>query len=248
MDRWQAVLASTMRPLAFVGCSCTTLGFMNWKLRGLFAVGLTCGTMLALTSCSPKEPLLSADLAFNFSCANLDRSIMERGIEDFLRGQQFKVLNIGSMRREFGFPAPHDDTYLTSIDASKRRIEIQAAPVPPKERNSQRDKYYFVRLNSPPPTQRSPDLEEVLLAFVPGKLSCKVTSVTRGENGTDKQAYDNSEIARIEGLFRQAEMCRNGKETGKTVPGGFCSERRVATQPNSGAQPTQKSSAADAKR
>lgn len=221
---------------------------MNCKLSHLAVVVVTCGTVLAMASCSPQDPLLSADLAFNFRCTGIDRSVLEHSIEDFLKVQEFKVLNIGRIRRERGAPAPHDDTHLISIDNSKRRIEIIADVLLPEERDSQRSRYYFVKLNSPPPTRRSPDLEEALLTFVPGKLSCGVANVVRGGNDANKRTHDNSEIARIEGLFRQAEICRKAKEVGKNVPGSLCPEWPGAMQPNRGVQPTHKNGTADAKR
>jgi len=60
-------------------------------------------------------------------------------------------------------------------------------------------------LNTPPPTHRSAELENRLLAFVSEKLACEVQQVTRGENAKDAIEFYDWEIQRIETLFREAE-------------------------------------------
>lgn len=75
---------------------------------------------------------------------------------------------------------------------------------------------YSLSLLSPPQTPRSPEMEAGLLKVVADKLKCKVNRINRYENSDgSKEVYDK-EIARLEGLFKEAEVCM--KEIEKTNP------------------------------
>jgi hypothetical protein len=143
-------------------------------------------------------PLFSSDLAFQFICKGRSQSALEDDFEEFLRREDFKVLNQGRIQRE------HEifllDTKIIGLDGKRRVIDIMALP--------HTEGRYAVTLRTPPPTQRAAQLEEALLNFVSGKLGCEVRQITRGENGADTRAYYDEHVRNIENLFRQAEQLR----------------------------------------
>jgi hypothetical protein len=44
--------------------------------------------------------MLSPDMAFHFVCKEAPRGDIERGMDDFLRGVGFKVLNVADVQRQ----------------------------------------------------------------------------------------------------------------------------------------------------
>src|SRR5438477_8945848 len=93
---------------------------------------------------------LHPDLAFNFVCKGKDRSTLEDEIERFLRHEGFKVLNQGRIQREHGVFLL--DTHIIGLDDAHRMIDVTAFP-----RTEDR---YSLGLNTPPPTQRTPQFED----------------------------------------------------------------------------------------
>ena len=139
--------------------------------------------------------LLTNDLGFIFVCKQSTPSVLEDGIERFLRREGFKVLNqarIMWQRGSFIF-----DILIIGMDEKRRIFKFNALPPTKGE--------YAASLITPPPTQRSTDLEVAVLKLVSEQLGCEVRQVARGENHTDfEQAYNNHHTI-IENLFEQAE-------------------------------------------
>jgi len=138
---------------------------------------------------------LHPDLAFNFVCKDKDRSALEGEIERFLRHEGFKVLNQGRIQREHGIFLL--ETHIIGLDDKRRMVDLTSSP--------HTEDRYSLGLNTPPPTQRAPQFEEALLKFVSNKLGCEVRHMTRGDNGADASEFHNSEVKRVENLFREAE-------------------------------------------
>jgi hypothetical protein len=143
--------------------------------------------------------VLSSDLAVNFVCPNKSRDELEVGMDDFLKVQGFRVLNLGRIQRDHEVNL--QITKVIGLDSDRKIIEFSGflLGVP-------RIKVvYAVILRSPPPTRRSPQLEQALLTFVSKGLGCEPTEVSRGENGQDAKEFYDHEISRIENLFREGE-------------------------------------------
>jgi hypothetical protein len=161
------------------------------------------GTLLASVVCPAFDGLtqearvLSADLAVNFKCVNEPRAVLESGMEAFLKNDGFRVLNRGRIQRDYGVNL--QSTAIIGLDDDRRIIQFVGFLVSA----AGKDVLYTVGLTSPPPTRRSPELEDAILKFLPEKLGCSVTLATRGENGADATNFFNREFARIDNLFRE---------------------------------------------
>jgi len=139
--------------------------------------------------------LATSDLAVVFTCNHNIQSMLENAIEKFLRERGFDVLNQARIQRERGVFI--FDVLIFALDQQRRIIKFHALP-PAKGR-------YGASLMSPPPTQRSADLEDAVLKLVSEQLGCEVRNVARGENQTGaEEAYDNH-YRFIEELFQKAE-------------------------------------------
>ena len=139
--------------------------------------------------------VLYPDLAFHIVCEEKARTALEDKIEGFLKSEGFKVLNQARLQREHGVSV--SDLHIIGVDDKRRIIDFLDFSIA--------DGRYAVRLNTPPPTHRSPQVEKALLTFASGKLGCQVRQVTREANGSDASQLHDIEVRRIEGLFRQAE-------------------------------------------
>lgn len=139
--------------------------------------------------------VIHADLAFHFVWKEKDRSTVEDDIDNFLRRQGFKVLNQGRIQRTHGFFLT--ELKIIGLDDGRRLIDVTAMPSAQGR--------YAVRLTTPPPTERAPQLEEALLEFASKILGCEVRQIIRGENAADAAEFYNNENERVENLFRQAE-------------------------------------------
>ena len=140
--------------------------------------------------------VLNPDLAFHANCKNKPRPEVESSIEEFLKSQNFSVLNVGRIQKEHG--VFFLNTEIIGLDKDRRIIKVVGIP--------RMDTKYPVIVETPPPTHRSSELEQAMLTFASTTLGCEVSQVSRGENGVDAIQYYNSEVSRIEGLFRQAEF------------------------------------------
>ncbi len=138
--------------------------------------------------------LVTSDLGFVFVCKPNMQSVLEDGIERFLRQQGFKVVNQARLMREQGVSI--FDILIMGVDDKRRIFKFSALP--------RTDGRYAVSLMSPPPTQRSTDLEEAVLKLVSEQLGCEVRQVARGENRASAEDYDKH-YKIIEDLFQQAE-------------------------------------------
>jgi hypothetical protein len=177
----------------------TLLHHRSWNARMRIAWFPTMLFIGAITGPSgaygQRGGVLYPDLAFHIVCKETARTALEKNIEGFLKSEGFKVLNQARIQREHGVFL--DDLHIIGLDDKRRIIDFLEF--------SSADRRYAVRLNSPPPTHRSPHVEEALLTFASGKLGCQVRQVTRETNGADASQLHDIEVMRIEGLFRQAE-------------------------------------------
>jgi hypothetical protein len=138
---------------------------------------------------------VTSDLAFVFVCEEKAQSVLEDGIEKFLRREGFKVLNQARIQREQGVFI--FDILIMGLDEKRRIFKFNALP-PAKGR-------YAASLMTPPPTQRSTGLEEAILKLVSEHLGCAVRQVARGENQAATEGAYNNHYRIIEDLFHQAE-------------------------------------------
>jgi hypothetical protein len=143
-----------------------------------------------------------ADLAFILACRDVSRSALEDAFEAFLKHEGFKVLNLAGIQRKGGVYV--FDVYLIGLDDKHRSLTVIGVPPihqvgPPDER------HYGVGFRTPPPTQRAPDFENALLIFVSKSLGCEARHVERHVNGADVAGSYESDVRRMENLFREAE-------------------------------------------
>src|SRR5258708_4512348 len=138
----------------------------------------------------------SPDLAFNFDCGDKAQSALEETIESFLRDERFRVLNEGRWQRQH-------DVFLVdrilALDEKRRIIEFITIALPRLHRQGK----HTVTFPTPPPTERSTQLEEHLERFVSETLACKVSQKSRGTNGAERKGFYDSWVARIENRFRE---------------------------------------------
>jgi hypothetical protein len=139
--------------------------------------------------------LAKSDLAFHFVCQQTIRSELEVSIEKFLRHEGFKVLNQARILREHGIFAY--DIYIFGLDDKRRIFTFSALP-----RSEGR---YSAGLITPPPTQRSLELEDAVLKLISGQLGCELRQITRSENQADAKEIYELHYRTIEKLFEQAE-------------------------------------------
>jgi hypothetical protein len=118
-------------------------------------------------------------------------------MEAFLKDEGFRVLNLGRIQR--AREVNLQSTAIYGLDNDRRIVVILGFLIP----FAGKDVLYTVSLTSPPPTQRSPQLEEAILTLVSEKLGCVARQVVRSENGPDATEFYNREVTRIDGLFRE---------------------------------------------
>jgi hypothetical protein len=141
--------------------------------------------------------VLRPDLAFHFVCKDKDRSALENEIGNFLREQGFKVLNQGRIQREHGVFLT--DLRIVGLDDKRRTIRFEALHAEGR---------YSAALNTPPPTERAPELEGTLTDFASKGLGCELRQVNRGTNAADAAKLHGYKIRQLENLFHQAERLR----------------------------------------
>jgi hypothetical protein len=142
---------------------------------------------------------LSADLAFHFQCDGVAYPVHDEAIEIFLASHGFRVLNKRRLQQEHSV-APLYELSIVGIDSRRRAVHLQAY--------AHQQGVYWLRLQTPAPTRRSPELEDALLAFVADTLRCRVSQVTRGENGEGARELFEETFRLYEGWFRQADELR----------------------------------------
>jgi hypothetical protein len=144
---------------------------------------------------------LSADFTGQFVCDQRISPDIEDSIEDFLRAQGFRVLNLGKLQRTHGVFLIR--TRVIGIDEQDRMIDILSLDSTPGR--------YGLRLNTAPPTLHSADLEAKLESFPSGLPSCKLIQSSRGSNDSDALALFKREVSRVKGLYLQAESLSRSK-------------------------------------
>jgi hypothetical protein len=149
--------------------------------------------------------VLFSDLNFLMDCKNRDPLTLEGPIEEFLRREGFDVLNLAKVQRSHIWRSTLD-VAIIGLDKAPRMIHFRSLPAPKNVARLQGR--YSVELRTPPPTHRAPEVEEALLKFVTDQLQCGVRQVTRQENGADVTDLYESEIRRVENLFREADQLK----------------------------------------
>jgi hypothetical protein len=143
--------------------------------------------------------VLSPDLALFMYCPDKDVASVERAIEEFLGQEGFRVLNLEKIRREHG--RPFYALEINGLDSKRRILHFIGFTLP-----EGRGRYHIV-LNTQPPTQRSTELEAKLESFPTG-LECSVRQLNRGSNDASARDMHDSEVTRVEGLFREADALK----------------------------------------
>lgn len=165
---------------------------------GKLALLLTLMMIAVAASSSEKgetSRALYADLAIQFVCPEQRTSEVENAIERFLQEEGFKTLNKARIQRQHG--AALSELRIVAIDGRQRMMDFLALPHS-KGR-------YAVKLNTPPPTKRSFDLERNIEVFVSTKLRCELRQITRSENGHNAADLFQAELKRVRNLFREAD-------------------------------------------
>jgi hypothetical protein len=146
-----------------------------------------------------------SDLAFHFVCKQAIPARLEDGIEGFLKYEGFKALNQARIMRSQG-TSPFD-ILIFGLDDKQRIFKFTAFP-------RTKDKY-SVSLVTPPPTQRSSDLEDGVLKLVSEQLGCEVQQVTRHDNQADAKVAFDRHYKQIEDLFQQPERLKGQQSDGR---------------------------------
>jgi hypothetical protein len=149
----------------------------SWPLDGTFA--------------EPTSPV-HADLAFHFVCEQTIPASLEDAIEGFLKREGFKVLNQARIMRSRGL-SPFD-ILIFGLDNKHRIGKFTGLPRTKGK--------YAVSLITPPPTDRSSDLEEGVLKLVSKQLGCEVQQVTRHDNEANTRASFERHYKVMEDLFQ----------------------------------------------
>ena len=168
----------------------------NLSLRRVLAI---CAAVTVWQTCANRTQAadsLMADLAFRFVCEGTSYPVRDETVEIFLADQGFRVLNKVKVQIEHNV-TPVFDLSIVGIDSRRRAIHLTAFP--------HRRGVYWLRLQTPPPTRRSSELEAEILSFVTESLKCGVDQVTRGENGEDARELYDEVFKLYEGWFRQAD-------------------------------------------
>lgn len=142
---------------------------------------------------------LRADLSYIVQCDGRPTVQTERTVEQFLNGQGFKSLNLGRIQKEHGVGLY--DLHIIGLQDQQKTVDFLALP--------QQIGRYGVGLYTRPPTVRAESLEKNLEVFLTKDLGCRIAQTTRGENPAEAIDFFNREVARIEGLFKQAEALKD---------------------------------------
>lgn len=164
-------------------------------MRALLTI-ILCAPFLA--ACSGPKGSQQADLAFWFRCETRANPALEQKLDAFLTLKGFRVLNLGAIQREKNIAV--FDLNMTAMDSKHRIIDIMAFPSTPGSQS--------VGLYSAPPTHHDVALEESLLEFSSTGLACRTTQVARHDNDLTSMEMHESDVRRIEGLFKEAENMR----------------------------------------
>jgi hypothetical protein len=146
------------------------------------------------------QPISSvhSDLAFHFVCKQAIPADLDDEIEGFLKREGFKVLNQARVMRSQGI-SPFD-ILIFGLDDKHRIFKFTGFP-------RTKDKY-SVSLITPPPTQRSSDLEDGVLKLVSEQLGCEARQVTQHDNQADAKVAFDRHYKQMEDLFQQAERLK----------------------------------------
>lgn len=141
-----------------------------------------------------KPNSFGADLAFQFGCKG--KAPSEQDFDRFMTAKGFRTLD----KVKAGAKLTPDFSWMkldvVGIDNARRQMEFKVFADAPDT--------YSVSLYSEPPTQRSKDLEDDLLAFTKKTLACKNSKLARVENPAGaKDLYDHS-FSVTEGWYQQA--------------------------------------------
>jgi hypothetical protein len=169
------------------------------RLLSFLSVIIATGSPVTGTFAQPTSPV-HADLAFHFICKQTIPTPLDDAIEGFLRREGFKVLNQASIMRSRG-TSPFD-ILIFGLDNKHRIFDFTALPRTKGK--------YAVSLITPPPTHRSPDLEDGVLKLISEQLGCEVQQVTRHNNEAEAKLAFERHYKQIEDLFQQAES-QNGQ-------------------------------------
>ncbi|WP_448952221.1 hypothetical protein [Labrys neptuniae] len=143
-----------------------------------------------------RADVLAADLAFLSVCSERDEALISRKVEEFLRQEGFRVLDIARLAREQKIFYPYAFN-IVSHDERRRSVSMVAFPIAPDD--------YHVTLSSPPPTVHDTDLESRLMAFLAKNLGCEVRQVSRNENAEAAGSMYRRVYEQAEGWFKEAE-------------------------------------------
>jgi len=141
-----------------------------------------------------KPTNFGADLAFQFDCKG--KSPSEQDFDHFMTAKGFHTLD----KVKAGAKLTPDFSWMkldvVGVDSTRRQMEFKVFADAPDT--------YSVSLYSEPPTQRSKDLEDDLMAFTKKTLGCKNSQLARVDNPAGaKDLYDHS-FSITEGWYSQA--------------------------------------------
>ncbi len=174
-----------------------------WKLGMLmklsditrFAFLLSTGALCVATAYPQASRTLRADLGLIAQCQGRPTVDTEGTVEQFLKAEGFKSLNLGRIQKDHGVGIY--DLHAIGLQGKDKILDILAVP---REKGR-----YAVGLYTRPPTVHSVPLEKSIEDFFANRLQCRITQMNRGDNPVEAMDFFNREIARIEGLFQQAD-------------------------------------------
>jgi hypothetical protein len=164
-------------------------------LQILTAVAL----VIAGGGCAQSTRTLRADLSYIVQCDGRPTAQTEKTVEQFLNAEGFKSLNLGRIQKDHGVGLY--DLHILGLQGQQKTVDFLALP--------QQIGRYAVGLYTKPPTVRAESLEKSLEVFLTKDLGCRIAQTTRGENPAEAIDFFNREVARIEGLFKQADELKN---------------------------------------
>ena len=143
-----------------------------------------------------EDQKLLPDLSFDFECKSEEFKSLSASIERFLLAEKFKVMDVIRFRHEQGLAPMQFDVFIDATDTNRRMIRFISLS----------KGVYSADLLTPPPTQRSNNLEDALVYFVSNILKCRVGKIVRNENGQERRKFYDQLFDHLQKRLRLQEL------------------------------------------
>jgi hypothetical protein len=139
------------------------------------------------------DSVLLSDMTFQLNCDTEQLDNFSPRAEKFLRHSGFKAIDLSKLQMRYGKAII--PMRIIGIDNAGRIVDFMAFEYSKKK--------IFITLLSRPPTQHDHELENSIISFSSAFQECKLSDISRSDNGSEAIKFYNSQVNRTNNLFRE---------------------------------------------